>query len=163
MNDIAENTEGTEGTEKKEKVLLDIINGRMPLALVYLIRFEETAEKDAELATKYKTSNGKISDIRKNRNFGYVTEDMDFAQADIDAARAYLEKATLKGNTFSSDEVDSITSMLDTLPVSDEAASKITEARKAARKSKEAAPAEGEGEGEGGAQGEASDPNDLDI
>ena len=129
-----------ESTEKKAPVKLDIINGRMPLAIVYCIRFLEDSEvKDGDLATKYKTSNGKISDIRKNRNFGYVTEGMNFSTADIEAANGYLEKTTLNGNTFTDDEKNSISTFVDSLPTSEDAAAAITEARKAARKSKPAA------------------------
>lgn len=128
-------SEETTAPEKKEKVLLDIINGRMPLPLVYIIRFEESADaKDSELAAKYKTSVGKISDIRKNRNFGYITEGLAFTQADVDGANAYLAKTTLKGNSFTDDEKNDITSKLDALPVDDAAAAAITEARKANRK-----------------------------
>ena len=129
-----------EADAPKEKVLLDIINGRMPLALVYAIRFEEGSEsKDSELATKYKTSVGKISDIRKSRNFGYITEDMNFSKADIDGALAYLQKATLKGNNFTADEIKSITKVVKALNVSEGAGDEITAARKAGRKVKETA------------------------
>ena len=55
---------------------LDILNGRMPLPIVYAIRFQEEAgAKNSELAKKYGTSVGKVFDIRKGSNFGYITKD----------------------------------------------------------------------------------------
>ena len=61
-----------------------IIRGRIALAIVYLIRFVEAAETGTKaLAEKYGTTVGKVDDIRKNRNFAYVTEDVRFTQEQI--------------------------------------------------------------------------------
>jgi hypothetical protein len=52
----------------------EIIRGRMPVAVVYLARFgnqKDSATKAA--ADKFGTTVGKIDDIKKNRNFAYVT------------------------------------------------------------------------------------------
>lgn len=69
-------------SNKEAKVLetpRQIIKGRIAIALVYLIRFVEPAAKSTkELAEKYGTTVGKIDDIRKVRNFAYVTEDVRF-------------------------------------------------------------------------------------
>lgn len=53
----------------------EIIRGRMPLIIVGMIKFADSAITDGALATKFRTTNGKVSDIRKGRNFGYVTEE----------------------------------------------------------------------------------------
>ena len=61
-----------------------IIRGRIALTIVYLIRFVEAAETGTKaLAEKYGTTVGKVDDIRKNRNFAYVTEDVRFTQEQI--------------------------------------------------------------------------------
>lgn len=53
-----------------------IINGRMPVAIVAQVRFgNDKAESTKVLADKYGTTVGKIDDIKKNRNFAYVTAD----------------------------------------------------------------------------------------
>lgn len=69
-------------SNKEAKVLeapRQIIKGRIAIVLVYLIRFVEPAAKSTkELAEKYGTTVGKIDDIRKVRNFAYVTEDVRF-------------------------------------------------------------------------------------
>lgn len=53
-----------------------IIRGRMPVAVVALIRFgDNKGGTTKELATKFGTTVGKIDDIKKNRNFAYVTAD----------------------------------------------------------------------------------------
>ncbi len=53
-----------------------IINGRMPVAIVALARFGNTkAEPTKVQADMFGTTVGKIDDIRKNRNFAYVTAD----------------------------------------------------------------------------------------
>lgn len=60
----------------KEKKLANIVRGVMPVYLVYMIKFEETGtEKDADVAKVYGTTSGKVSDVRKGRNFGYLTKD----------------------------------------------------------------------------------------
>lgn len=52
-----------------------IINGRMPVAIVYQVRFgNNKGESTKALADMFGTTVGKIDDIKKNRNFAYVTE-----------------------------------------------------------------------------------------
>lgn len=142
-----EATETTAAAEGPKR--LDIINGRMPIPLVHLIRFDEVGSKDSEVAAKFFTSTGKVSDIKKNRNFQYVTEDMKFTQADIDAAKEFIARPSLNGNHIAEDVQAKISAALDTLPVDENAAAALTEARKATRatkpaKTEEAAPEEGE-------------------
>lgn len=78
--------------------LLDIVRGRMPLACVAAVRFVEKAEvSNNDLAKKYGTSVGKIFDIRKGRNFGYITKDYKPSAEDIKAAEAWAKEAAKHG------------------------------------------------------------------
>lgn len=74
---------------------LDILNGRMPLPIVYAIRFQEDAgAKNSELAKKYGTSVGKVFDIRKGSNFSYITKDYQPSAEELAAARAHITTGT---------------------------------------------------------------------
>ena len=74
---------------------LDILNGRMPLPIVYAIRFQEDAgAKNSELAKKYGTSVGKVFDIRKGSNFSYITKDYRPSAEELAAARAHITTGT---------------------------------------------------------------------
>lgn len=53
-------------------VKIDIIRGQMPLPIVHMIKTEDVGITDGTLAGKYRTTNGKINDIRQDKNFGYV-------------------------------------------------------------------------------------------
>ena len=89
-----------------------IIRGRIALAIVYLIRFVEAAEQGTKaLAEKYGTSVGKIDDIRKNRNFAYVTEDVRFTEEQIKEAVNYISAHE------DSDHAVVVTDMLNALPI----------------------------------------------
>ena len=144
-----ESAEATQASEAPRR--LDIINGRMPIPLVHLIRFDETG-KDSEIAAKFFTSTGKVSDIKKHRNFQYVTEDLKFTQADIDAAKEFITRPSLQGNHIAEEVQAKIVAALDTLPVDENAAAALTEARKAVRATtaKKTEPAKSEGASEEG-------------
>lgn len=89
-----------------------IIRGRIALAIVYLIRFVEPAEAGTKaLAEKYGTTVGKIDDIRKNRNFAYVTEDVKFTEEQIKEAVNYIAAHE------DSDHAVVVTDMLNALPI----------------------------------------------
>lgn len=89
-----------------------IIRGRIALAIVYLIRFVEAAEQGTKaLAEKYGTTVGKIDDIRKNRNFAYVTEDVRFTEEQIKEAVSYIAAHE------DSDHAVVVTDMLNALPI----------------------------------------------
>lgn len=78
--------------------LLDIARGRLPLLFVHAIRFTEPADvTNAALAKKYGTSVGKVFDIRKGRNFEYVTKDYKFSAEDLNSARAWAHEAGKHG------------------------------------------------------------------
>lgn len=88
-----------EGTVKKRAPktnLLDIARGRLPLMFVHSIRFKETAG-NAETAKKYATSVGKVFDIKKGRNFGYVNDTFKPTQEDIAAAQKWADEASKHG------------------------------------------------------------------
>ena len=71
----------------------NIIQGRMPVAVVHLLRFGNSkggATKD--LAAKFGTTVGKVDDVKKNRNFAYVVEETRFTQAQIDEGCEWLKR-----------------------------------------------------------------------
>lgn len=77
--------------KQEVKKAVAIIRGRISLPIVFLIRHVEDASKTTkELAEKYATTVGKIDDIRKCRNFAYVTEDVRFTEAQIEEAVTYI-------------------------------------------------------------------------
>lgn len=126
-----------ENTKKEEKVetpKADIIRGRMPLPIVHMIKFAPEGETDGALATKFRTTNGKVSDIRKERNFGYIKEDYAPDADQIAKAVAFAEQLEDKG-------VLKVVKALK--PASDEQIAAFEALRKGSRKaSPKAAPAE---------------------
>ena len=83
--------EVTEEAAKVEVPKIEILRGRMLLPIVFCIKFLDTGT-DAELAARYRTTGGKVSDIVNNRNFGYVSEATRFAGDDINAAVIFAEQ-----------------------------------------------------------------------
>jgi len=79
---------------KKEKQLIpNITRGRMPIAVVAQVRFgDQKNEATKALATMFGTTVGKIDDIKKNRNFAYVTAAFRPTQAQKDEGIAWLQK-----------------------------------------------------------------------
>jgi hypothetical protein len=79
---------------KKEKVLIpDIIRGRMPIAIVYAVRFGELRDgKIGDLAKQFGTTIGKITDIKKGSTFGYLGSSFKPTQLQKDDAIAWLKK-----------------------------------------------------------------------
>ena len=83
MNAQAENVEKEVSESNRAP---GIARGRMAAALVYLIKFQEEGS-DSEIAAKYCTTPGKVNDIRKNRNFKYITKDLRFTEAEVQEAK----------------------------------------------------------------------------
>ena len=88
---------------------LPIVRGRLPLLFVHALRFDPVllalSTKDA--STKFGTSVGKVFDIRKNRNFAYVTADFKPSAEDVSQAEAWIAQvggANAKGLTASGDK-----------------------------------------------------------
>ena len=68
------NLPGAEGVEKKEKKLIEgITRGRMPIAVVFLVRFGDQKKGETkDLAPLFGTTVGKITDIKKCSTFAYL-------------------------------------------------------------------------------------------
>lgn len=73
---------------------LPIVRGRLPLIFVHAIRFDKvlSAMGNKDLAAKFATSVGKVFDIKKGRNFGYVNEGFKPSAEDVTAAQAWIEQ-----------------------------------------------------------------------
>lgn len=90
-----ENATPEAGTEAKTPAPpKEIIRGRMPVAVVALARFNPivTALATKAAADKLGTTVGKVDDIRKNRNFAYVTEAFKPTEAQKADGIAWLER-----------------------------------------------------------------------
>lgn len=109
----------------------NIIQGRMPVAVVHLVRFgNNKGGSTKDNAAKFGTTVGKIDDIKKNRNFAYVTEDVKFTQAQIDEGVAWLKRHP----DYDKADVDALVVELEGYPIaSDEEAKAFDAARTAAR------------------------------
>ena len=97
--EVPSSTEPTAETKvrapKDPSKALDILNGRMPLPIVFAIRFQEDAgAKNSDLAKKYGTSVGKVFDIRKGSNFGYIDNNYKPSAEELAAARAHITTGT---------------------------------------------------------------------
>lgn len=91
-----------------------IIRGRIALAIVYLIRFVDVEMATKEAAEKYGTTVGKVDDIKKGRNFAYVTEDVRFTQAQIDEGVTYIAQHD------DPDQAEKVKAMLEALDIATE-------------------------------------------
>jgi len=133
MNAQAENVEKEVSESNRAP---GIARGRMAAALVYLIKFQEEGS-DSEIAAKYCTTPGKVNDIRKNRNFKYITKDLRFTEAEVQEARDRF-KASVYGenSTVPEDKREEVVlaanEALDTLETVAE--SQLSALRKADRK-----------------------------
>jgi len=86
-------SETTNTQEVAVKVVAEIIRGRMPIAVVAQIRFgDQKNEATKALATMFGTTVGKIDDIKKNRNFAYVTTTFKPTAAQKAEGIAWLQK-----------------------------------------------------------------------
>ena len=97
--EVPSSTEPTAETKvrapKDPSKALDILNGRMPLPIVFAIRFQEDAgAKNSDLAKKYGTSVGKVFDIRKGSNFSYIDNNYKPSAEELAAARAHITTGT---------------------------------------------------------------------
>lgn len=73
MNDQT-NSQNTEQTPAEKPAPKEIIRGRMPVAVVALARFGSMKDGATKaVADAFGTTVGKVDDIKKNRNFAYVT------------------------------------------------------------------------------------------
>ena len=109
----------------------NIIQGRMPVAVVHLLRFGNSkggATKD--LAAKFGTTVGKVDDVKKNRNFAYVVEDTRFTDEQIAEGIEWLRRHP----KYDDKNVDDLVNELETYTrATDEEAQAFEAARTAAR------------------------------
>lgn len=137
---------------------LNIVRGRLPILLVHAVRFDEVLGKmsNKDVAAKLGTSVGKVFDIRKGRNFAYVTKDYKPTEADVADAMKWAEQfgsTNAKGMTAQGDRnvIEAIVKQYKDAGLgSAEDAAKLTEARTANRKPrapKAVTPAAATGEG----------------
>lgn len=87
---------------------LPIVRGRLPMLLVHAVRFDEVLGKigNKDLAAKMATSVGKVFDIRKGRNFAYLTKGWKPTALDVTEARnwaAQIGQSNAKGLTAAGD------------------------------------------------------------
>jgi hypothetical protein len=120
--------EKPEKAEKEEVAVVEIIRGRMPVAIAAVIKHGVSSElKDAEVAAMFRTTNGKIADLRADRNFAYVDEDFKPTKEQKALAMAYAEECEASNK---------IGKLIKALGVAtEEEAVAADEARKGARKS----------------------------
>lgn len=125
---------------------LPIVRGRLPLVFVHAIRFDPVLSQmgNKDLAVKFGTSVGKVFDIKKGRNFGYIGTDYKPSADDVAAANAWIAQAgtaNAKGLTAVGDKnlmQSTLESYTDKGLASAEEVAKVSEARVGARKPKAA-------------------------
>lgn len=136
--EVVDTPETQETPEKKKKV--DILRGRMPVALVKMIKFAPEDMSNSTLAAMHRTTVGKVDDIRKGRNFDYVTED--FIPSEKQAKDA-ADRINLLGNEY----VDDLMSQLEEMGIAtEEESADFIAKRKAARKTSTRVSTKSEGE-----------------
>lgn len=92
----AAGTETSAAVEARKRAaasnFLPIVRGRLPLIFVHAIRFDSVlnAMSNKDLATKFATSVGKVFDIKKGRNFGYVNAEFKPSAEDVAQAEAWI-------------------------------------------------------------------------
>lgn len=73
---------------------LPIVRGRLPLIFVHAVRFDPVigAMGNKDIASKFATSVGKVFDIKKGRNFGYIMADYKPSVEDLAAGQAWIDQ-----------------------------------------------------------------------
>ncbi len=115
-----------------------IARGRMHAALVYAIKFGSGEAKDGEVARTFATTPGKVNDIRKDRNFKYVTSDLAFTAVEIQEAKdRFSASVNGESSTVEADArataIEDANTALDNVPTTD-GESQLAVLRKADRK-----------------------------
>lgn len=147
-NQVSTEAGAAESKAAAEKQLANIVRGTIPRALVYLIRFQEPKDaKEADIAKKYGTTNGKVADILKNRNFAYIDGDFRPTQEDKDAAVKWLKQVPNYDDVGTDDAVNAV----DALDAATDEDAKALADKRAAVRAKNAV-ASGEAKPEGGAK-----------
>ena len=110
----------------------------MHAALVFAIKFKSGEAKDGEIAKKFATTPGKVNDIRKDRNFKYVTEDLAFTAAEVQEAKdRFSASVNADNSTVAEDQREIVIeeghTAIDSVPTTD-GESQLAGVRKADRK-----------------------------
>lgn len=125
-------TEGVETREVNQDVVVpkvEILRGRMPVVIVAMIRNLEAETATAAIAAKYRTTVGKVDDIKKGRNFGYVDGTFKPTEAQKADAIKYIEQ-------LDESVVAGALEALDNMGLAEDGGASFEAARTAARKSK---------------------------
>lgn len=120
----------------------EIIRGRMPVAVVALARFQHKDDATKALADSFGTTVGKIDDIKKNRNFAYVTADFKPTDAQVADGVAWLKRHPTGA--------DALIAELEALPRASEAEAAAFEATRSAARGQSPTTKEGETADAGG-------------
>lgn len=133
-----ENGNATEATPAPSGPAAGIARGRMHAALVYAIKFQSGEAKDGEIAKKFATTPGKVNDIRKDRNFKYVTENLAFTAGEVaEAVERFTSSVNAENSTVAEDEradvIAAATAAINGVPTTD-GESQLAGVRKAERK-----------------------------
>lgn len=137
----------TETTTETKAAPVEIIRGRMPVAIVYMARFGNSKDLATKAAAdKFGTTVGKIDDIKKNRNFAYVTEAFRPTAEQKAQGLEWLKRHP----AYDAQEVDTLVNELEAIPeaTADEAAA--FEAARVAARGQNAKTKEGETANAGG-------------
>lgn len=125
----------------------NIINGRMPVAVVAQVRFgNNKGDATKDLADRYGTTVGKVDDIKKNRNFAYVTADFKPTAAQKAEGVAWLQRHP----KFSTGSVDAIITELETTPEAEATEAAAFDAARTAARGQPVTTKEGEVANAGG-------------
>ena len=89
--------EVSEEVEKVSAAPARLCKGAMPMPLVHYIKFNEPKEAVSEVARKYFTTPGKISDIQKGANQKYIVEGMKFSKEELDDAADKIRENFTRG------------------------------------------------------------------
>lgn len=135
---MSENNGTEEATPAPTGPADGIARGRMHAALVSAIKFHSGEAKDGEIARKFATTPGKVNDIRKDRNFKYVTADMAFTAAEVQEAKdRFAASVNADNSTVAEDQrsvvIEDANTALDAVTAT-EGESQLANARKADRK-----------------------------
>lgn len=135
-------TEG-QAQEQAKVPAREIIRGRMPVAVVYLVRHgEQSGKSTREKAEAFGTTVGKIDDIAKNRNFAYVTDSFRPTEQQKADAKAWLERHPTGA--------DEILAELEALPVATAEEAQAFESARAANRGQSTKTADGQEADAGG-------------
>ncbi len=161
-----ENGNATEATPAPSGPAAGIARGRMHAALVYAIKFQSGEAKDGEIAKKFATTPGKVNDIRKDRNFKYVTENLAFTAGEVaEAVERFTNSVNAENSTVAEDDradvIEAATAAINGVPTTD-GESQLAGVRKADRKPRGSS-SEAEAEAEAAEAEGAGDEEDLDA